>query len=346
MADYFAELLNAAIPYIACIPIFLYPMWKTRDAKSRSVIIFLCFFTLLLSAALLFAKQNRTVDAQSIRFIMLSASLPANIMPFFVFRRRIWQNVFFQAVGFMYSPIAAGTGTYIAEKLFASPANQFLAASVIGLAVIIVTLPPLLFLLRRLYANPDIEHMTLWKFIWVIPIAFFAIIMISGNSFVFSNIHGIGFIIIRLLVYVTLLLICYLFELSIRQALEAETAKRRAESLEKDMELQRQLVAEIPPESLIVFGRLTLNTAKSQAFLKGVDLRLADKEFELLAFFIERENKVVNPAEIYQAIWKVPYVSTDHALKGCLQRLRRKIKDSGYIINNVRGEGFLFEKEV
>ena len=91
-------------------------------------------------------------------------------------------------------------------------------------------------------------------------------------------------------------------------------AELRTESVEHDLESQKQLAAAIPPESLIVCGRLTLNTAVKQAFLINQDLGLKEKEFDLLAFFIERENETVNLDETYQAVWKQPYLSTDHRI--------------------------------
>ena len=98
MTNYLSELLNVFIPYIACIPIFLYPMWKTRNARTRSVIIYLCCHAVFASLILLFVRQHRDIDTRTIQAIMLSVTLPANIMPFFVFRRRIMQNIFLQAV--------------------------------------------------------------------------------------------------------------------------------------------------------------------------------------------------------------------------------------------------------
>ena len=124
-------------------------------------------------------------------------------------------------------------------------------------------------------------------------------------------------------------------------------AELRAESAEKDLELQKQLVAIIPPESLIVCWPFTLNAAKRQAFMRDMDLQLNNKEFELLAFFIEQENEIATTEEIYQSVWKQSYVSTDHAFRGTLRRLREKTKEGGYAVNYVRGEvkGYRFEKE-
>ncbi|MDR0293423.1 MAG: winged helix-turn-helix domain-containing protein [Oscillospiraceae bacterium] len=127
---------------------------------------------------------------------------------------------------------------------------------------------------------------------------------------------------------------------------EQKLAELRAGNAEKDLELQKQLAAGIPPESLIICGRLTLNTAGKQAFLKGEDLELNGKEFDLLAYFISRESETVSAEEIYRAVWKQPYLSTDRAFSSCLFRLRGKIEGGGYVVSYARGKdrGYRFEK--
>ncbi|MCL2628724.1 MAG: winged helix-turn-helix domain-containing protein [Oscillospiraceae bacterium] len=343
MTEYFAELLNVAIPYIACIPVFLYPMWKARDVKGRFVVIFLCLFAVFVSTMLFIAKQDRNIDVQSLRFIMLSVTLPANIMPFFVFRKRLWHNLFLQAVGLMYSPIPIGMGTFIAEKLDFDATSRFFAASIISLIIAVITLPPLLFILKRLCMNPDTKMASFWKYIWFLPLAFFALVILAGSTFLAADSHDIGFIYIRILIYTALLVTCYLLDSSLRQVSEnirladaAKAADIRAETAEESIRRQKQLAAEIPPESLIVCGELTLNTANRQAFLVDADLKLNNKEFDLLVYFISRENEIVTADEAYLAVWKSPYVSTDHALRGCLERLRKAIADSEYEINYLR----------
>ncbi|MCL2638165.1 MAG: hypothetical protein FWD48_07295 [Oscillospiraceae bacterium] len=238
MTDYLIELFNVAVPFIACIPLFLYPMWKTRDVKTRSVIVYLCGYTLFLCGVVLFIGQHREINVQTVQFIMLGVTLPVNIMPFFVFRKRILQNIFLQTVALMYSPIVIGTGTHTAEKLFDS---SLFAAAIISLVVCGITLPPLMFLLRKLYTNPAINQSDLWKFFWLIPLAFFAIIMFSGSNFISSHTHGIEFIIIRIVLYVVLLLICYLFEIAIRRIAETEAAKRQAEEKAAEADFYKKM---------------------------------------------------------------------------------------------------------
>jgi len=73
---------------------------------------------------------------------------------------------------------------------------------------------------------------------------------------------------------------------------------------------------------------------------------LSSKEFDLLVYFIEQEAVVVTIEQIYQAVWKTPYINTDNALRGCLERLRKAISPGKYSIKYLRGKekGYCFER--
>lgn len=119
----------------------------------------------------------------------------------------------------------------------------------------------------------------------------------------------------------------------------------RAESAEKDLELHKQLISEIPPESLLTLGELTLNLVSNQAYYKDEDIILAPKEFSLLYVFMCNENKTIRRAELHEKAWGQPIAPKDRALDSSVYRLRKKLERSGYVISAVRGEGFRFEKE-
>ena len=119
----------------------------------------------------------------------------------------------------------------------------------------------------------------------------------------------------------------------------------RAQSAEQDLELHKQIIADVPLESLVTYGTLTLNTEKNRAFLKDIDLQLRPKEFALLLHMIRSGGEPVGREELYQAVWSQPFVSTDRAFDSALHRLRQKIEESGYLIRNTRGKGYRIEME-
>jgi signal transduction histidine kinase len=185
--------------------------------------------------ALFIAKQFIDINVNTIQAFKASLSLPSAVLPFLVFRKRIWQNIFLQTIALMYVPIYEGTGMYAGEIWFAD--NPLLYANKVNLAIITVTLPPLLFLLRRIYANPNIHLAAIfWRLAWLLPVTFFTIIMITSRYFGSDNINE-GFIVVRAVAYVVLLFICYLCELTVRQISEAEAVKRETEELAVKNEL-------------------------------------------------------------------------------------------------------------
>ena len=119
----------------------------------------------------------------------------------------------------------------------------------------------------------------------------------------------------------------------------------RAQSAEQDLELHKQIIADIPAENLVTYGTLTLNTEKSQAFLNDIDLQLSPKEFALLLHLIRRDGEPIGREELYQEVWNQPFVSTDRAFDSALHRLRQKIEESGYLIRNTHGKGYWIEME-
>ena len=119
----------------------------------------------------------------------------------------------------------------------------------------------------------------------------------------------------------------------------------RAQSAEQDLELHKQIIADIPLESLVTYEALTLNRGNGQAFMKDIDLQLSPKEFALLLSLILCAGQPISREDLYQEVWNQPFVSTDRAFDSTLHRLRRKVEDNGYKIQNARGKGYWIETE-
>jgi DNA-binding response OmpR family regulator len=103
--------------------------------------------------------------------------------------------------------------------------------------------------------------------------------------------------------------------------------------------------AERVPER-IIRGALSLDILSGQAFLSGVDLLLAQKEFALLLLFIQHEGKTLSAEYLYEKVWGKPLAGSTRALSNMIYRLRKSIDGSGYDILTKRGYGYCFEKEL
>jgi DNA-binding response OmpR family regulator len=109
------------------------------------------------------------------------------------------------------------------------------------------------------------------------------------------------------------------------------------------VEVMFRNVEQIPEK--ITRGLLTLNPVSGQAFLSGVDLLLAKKEFALLLFFVQNENRDVSAEYLYEKVWGQDMNDDNNPVKISVSRLRKKIENSGYTINFDKDmDGYRFEK--
>jgi DNA-binding response OmpR family regulator len=99
--------------------------------------------------------------------------------------------------------------------------------------------------------------------------------------------------------------------------------------------------AERVPER-VTRGTLSLDILSGQAFLSGVDLLLAQKEFSLLLLFIQHEERTLSAEYLYEKVWGQPLAGSTRALANTIYRLRKSIEGSGYDILTKRGQGYCF----
>jgi DNA-binding response OmpR family regulator len=92
-------------------------------------------------------------------------------------------------------------------------------------------------------------------------------------------------------------------------------------------------------------GRLSFDMTANVAMLDGTDLQLTPKEFALLLMFIQNEERLIDMESLYEKVWKRQMAGDSQAVKKTVNRLRPKIKGSGYCIVSSKSEGYCFEKE-
>ena len=95
----------------------------------------------------------------------------------------------------------------------------------------------------------------------------------------------------------------------------------------------------------VTCGPLTIEILSGQAFLRGVDLLLAQKELALLLLFVQHEGRMLDADYLYKNVWGQGLNDNTSALKTMIYRLRKKLEGSGYDILARRGQGYIFEIE-
>lgn len=89
-----------------------------------------------------------------------------------------------------------------------------------------------------------------------------------------------------------------------------------------------------------VVGDVHLCTVKHTVKVKGEDIKLTYKEFELLSMLMKHREKVFDRDELLVKIWGYDFDGENRTVDVHIRTLRSKLKDGGNIIETVRGVGY------
>ena len=79
------------------------------------------------------------------------------------------------------------------------------------------------------------------------------------------------------------------------------------------------------PKKLIC-GEIMVLPDEGVAYLKGEILKLSAKEFQLLLFFMENQERMLTKQQLYRAVWKEEYIYDDNTIMVHISRLRNKLE--------------------
>lgn len=98
-----------------------------------------------------------------------------------------------------------------------------------------------------------------------------------------------------------------------------------------------------PPKPIsLVWGELELWPESYLATLRGENISLTGKEFELLHIFLSRPNQVFSREYLLQKVWGYNTSGDTRTVDVHISNLRSKFKSLGPIIESVRGIGYRF----
>ena len=99
-------------------------------------------------------------------------------------------------------------------------------------------------------------------------------------------------------------------------------------------------------KELLTYKELVLDQETKIVTVKGIELELTAKEYQMLELFVKYPNKVFSKANLYESIWGAEYLGDDNVIKTHISNLRNKIKkaheDVEYI-ETVWGLGYRFK---
>ncbi|MCH6258266.1 response regulator transcription factor [Puniceicoccaceae bacterium K14] len=101
-------------------------------------------------------------------------------------------------------------------------------------------------------------------------------------------------------------------------------------------------------EGLISFGECEIDLASQVLRKGGEEVKLTQKEYKLLEFFLRREGKALTRKSIMNQVWGSSILVTQRSVDRCVTTLRAKIEEEPskpVHIKTIRDVGYRFEKE-
>jgi len=99
-------------------------------------------------------------------------------------------------------------------------------------------------------------------------------------------------------------------------------------------------------DDVVEVGDVSLDHQRHEVTIRGTDVRLPLKEFELLALLLENAGRVLTRDVLIDRVWGADYVGDTKTLDVHIKRLRSKVEDDPAAptrIVTIRGLGYKYE---
>ena len=96
-------------------------------------------------------------------------------------------------------------------------------------------------------------------------------------------------------------------------------------------------------DEIMEFEDLKLNLTQKNLFIKGKEVILTKREFELLRFFLKYRNAVLSREQLAEEIWKEESFIQGRTIDVNITRLRKKIKPYDKNLITRQGYGYIFQ---
>jgi DNA-binding response OmpR family regulator len=89
---------------------------------------------------------------------------------------------------------------------------------------------------------------------------------------------------------------------------------------------------------------IQLNPLTRRVFKNDKEIKLTQKEFAILAYFMRNPDRVLNRQEILDHVWDYEFTTFSNLVDVKIKNLRKKVDPKGKIIETVRNVGYRFNK--
>ncbi|MFZ2056548.1 MAG: response regulator transcription factor [Acidimicrobiales bacterium] len=104
--------------------------------------------------------------------------------------------------------------------------------------------------------------------------------------------------------------------------------------------------AALRPEEILQVGNVALDLGRHECIVRGEEIKLPLKEFELLEMLLGNPGRVVTRDTLIDRVWGMDYVGDTKTLDVHVKRLRSRIEQDPskpVLITTIRGVGYRFE---
>ncbi|MGD0286785.1 MAG: response regulator transcription factor [Acidimicrobiales bacterium] len=104
--------------------------------------------------------------------------------------------------------------------------------------------------------------------------------------------------------------------------------------------------AALRPDEILQVGNVVLDLGRHECIVRGEEVKLPLKEFELLEMLLSNPGRVVTRDTLIDRVWGMDYVGDTKTLDVHIKRLRSRIEQDPsrpVLITTIRGLGYRFE---
>lgn len=91
------------------------------------------------------------------------------------------------------------------------------------------------------------------------------------------------------------------------------------------------------------FGDVIIDAIAKKVFIDHKEVKMTQKEYELLVYFVQNKNILLNRDTILNNVWSNDFDGTDRTIDTHVKMIRKKLGKHGKNIITIRGEGYRFE---
>jgi two-component system OmpR family response regulator len=113
----------------------------------------------------------------------------------------------------------------------------------------------------------------------------------------------------------------------------------------KALTRRSQIGFEIKKSQCIQVGALTIDKDQYKVYDGDQELELSPREFKLLMYLVENQNKAVSRIQILNAVWGINFDNQTNVVDVYISYVRNKIEKKQKYIFTVKGVGYLFKLE-